>query len=274
MNELEREIKRLSNLKNYKDYKEEDLLPVAEVNLAVRHFKTDPLFFYDGDDPKIEKQVKADQKLAEERFKNYLENCKIESQSDLDTLSSLVYNEVFEKRLQRELNKLQQSGRYPPDKLTKQLTDIQNQKLSLKVKLGIDKSEEESDDLTAYQRLEKRVYDHIQEHKHEHTIGLGWQCDKCGHKDWESYLLWHKVDNFKHLKHPWFVGRWLCNYEILKDVKEGNLSKEDAIRYLMCAGQGIKYLPKEDRKYCSDYIDFLLENWTEITDYLVNKNNE
>jgi hypothetical protein len=261
--ELEREIKRLKGLKQNQDLLPEELEPIARVNIAVRDFKRKPLFEYNGDDKNIKKEVDQDQKLAEEKYKSYLESYEIESDSDLDTLSSLTYNEIFEKRIQRELNKLHDQGKYPPDRLTKQLTEVQNQKLSLKVKLGIDRKEEEKDDLTKLQLLEKRVFDHIQEHKNEHTIGVGWECEKCGHKDWEQYLLWYKVKDFKLMKHPWFVGRWLANYEILKDVKENKLSKEDATRYLMCASQGGDY-KKEYKEYCTDYIDFCLEEWEEI----------
>lgn len=259
MDQFQREINRLSNLKQNKGIPVEELEPVARINLAVRKFKQNPLF-----------PDKKEQSLAEERFKTYLEVCEIESESDLDTLASLVYNEVFEKRIQKELNKLNDQGKYPPDKLTKQLTEVQNQKLSLKVKLGIDRAEEEKDDLTRLQLLEKRVFEHIQKHKHEHTIFLPWTCEKCGHKDVESYLVWYKVEDFKVLKHPWFQGRFLFNYEILKDVKDGKLSKEDAWRYMICAGQGDDY-DSRHREYCTDYIDYCLENWEEIVTHFSNR---
>ena len=259
-NQIEREINRLSNLKNYKDMESNELEPIARRNIEVRDFKKNPLF-----------SDEKEQELAETRFRNYLEHNEIESTSDLDTLKSLVYNEVFEIRIQKELNDIQTKKKYPPEKLTKQLVDIQNQKASLKVKLGIDKKEEEQDDLTKLQLLQKRVLEYIQKHKKEFTLWIPWTCKKCGNKDIESYLLYYRVKDFKALKHPWFIGRWLFNYEILKDIKSKKLSKEDGWRYLLCSGQGGDYKPDEDKKYCIDYIDYCLENWTEITELLNNK---
>ena len=171
--EIEREIKRLSNLVNYKNIDTNELQQIAQKNVICREFKKNPLF-----------TDEKEQKLAETRFHNYIEHNELESVSDLDTLKSLVFNEIFEQRIQGELNKIQDDKKYPPEKLTKQLTDVQNQKLSLKVKLGIDKKEDETDDLSAYQLVQKRVAKYINDHKDEFTIWLGWQCE-CGKKNSE-----------------------------------------------------------------------------------------
>ncbi len=260
--ELEREVNRLKNLKNYKDIDINDLQQLAQKNVICREFKKNPLF-----------TDEKEQKLAETRFRNYIESNELESSSDLDTLKSLVYNEIFEQRIQGELNKLASDGKYPPDKLIKSLVEVQNQKASLKVKLGIDKKEDESDDLSALQLLQKRVEKHINQNRAEFTIFLGWECDKCGFKDQESYLLYKPIKDFKILKHPFFAGKYLFSYPIVKDVKDGKLSKQDATRYLMGAGQGNAYKPSDvDKKYCEDYLDYLIENFKEITDLLNQKN--
>lgn len=276
-NELEREINRLANLKQNKGLSSEELEPMAHLNLEVKKFKDEDMFGVKSikentpESEKIKIQASLEQKTAEMRFRNYLENNEIESASDIDTLKSLVFNEIFEIRIQGELNKLSQQGTYPSNKLIKSLVEVQDQKSDLKVKLGIDKREEEKDDLSALQLLQKRVHKHIQENKNEFTIYLPVTCEKCGHKDIESYLVYKRVKDFNTLKHPWFVGRYLFNYEIIKDVKDGKLSKEDATRYLMCAGQGGHYNLEEDKKYCVDYVTYCLENWVEITDLLNKK---
>ena len=169
--------------------------------------------------------------------------------------------------IQKELN----SSKIPPDKLTKQLVDIQNQKSDLKIKLGIDKTEEEQGDLSKFELLQSRTLKYIQEHKNEFTIWIPSKCEKCKHESIESHLIWRRVEDFNSLKHPWFAGRWLFNYEILKDVKEGKVTKEDAWRYMICAGQGGNYKPDKDKQYCIDYINYCLENWTEIVE-LLNRN--
>ena len=124
--DLKREVTRLKNLQNTKDLPEAELERAAKINLFVREFKAQPLF------TKLEEQA-----LAENRFKAYLEANQIESMSEIDTLRSLIYNEVFESRIQKELNKIAEKEQFPNDRLTAQLTDVQNQKLDLKVKLEL-----------------------------------------------------------------------------------------------------------------------------------------
>ena len=75
--------------------------------------------------------------------------------------------------------------------------------------------------------------------------------------------------DFKMIKHGWFAGRFLFNYEIMLDVKNKKISKEQATRYLMCSGQGKFYQTQsEDKKWCNDYVEYILDNWIEITDLL------
>ncbi len=258
--DIEKEVKRLSNLLNYKDLDPSELESIAKINVHVRELKKNPLFIDD-----------AEKKLSEKLFYNYLKNNELESNSDIDTLKSLVFNQIFEQRIQGELNKLKTEGKYPPDKLIKSLVEVQDQKAKLKVKLGIDRKDDETDDLSAYQLLHKRVDKYINDHKDEFSIGLGFECEKCNHKNWDTFLLYKQIKDFKILKHPWYAGRFLFNYEIVKDVKDGKISKEDATRYLMCSGEGKFYKPSsEDKKWCTDYVSYLLENWVEITDLLNN----
>lgn len=256
---LSAEIKRLRNLKNYKEYSDSQLEKIAKINLRVKDFRSNPLFAYVDEKGEISKQSQLDQELAETKFRSYLENHELESQSDLDTLRSLIYNEIHESHIQFELNKLNAEKKYPPEKLTAQLIDVQNQKMALKMKLGIDK-EANISELTKLQQLEKKFELYYQEHANEFTT----VCGCCG----EMLLLRRRVEKFDTLKHPWFAGRWLFNYEILKDVKDGKISKDDAWRYLVCASQGGEYKSAFSKEYSIDYINYCLDHWAEITDLL------
>ncbi len=275
---LTAELKRLGNLIQNKDVSSDDLVPLARINILVRDFHKEGMFFNSDEKPsekdtdnikKARKIAINEQELAESRFKSYLESSELESTSDIDTLKSLIFNEVLESRVQKKLNEEAKDNKYPNDKVIKSLVDIQDQKAKLKVKLGIDRKDEDKDDLSALQLLQKRVKKHINENRNEFTLWVPWTCEKCNHKDIESYLLYKQVKDFSQLKHPWFAGRYLFNFEIIKDVKDKKLSLEDATRFLMCAGQGGHYkLPKEDRKWCTDYLKYCLDNFTEITDLL------
>jgi len=245
-NDLQKEINRLGNLKPHKELSLEELTKMAKINLKLKEFKTYQLFTNE-----------AEQTQAENRFVSYLQTHEIESLSELDSLRSLIYTEILESRIQGELNKLADEKKYPPEKLTAQLIEVQNQKSELKIKLGIDKDEVKTSELTQLEIVEKKFADYICEHENEFTT----VCGCCG----EMLLLRKRVKDFENMKHPWFAGRWLFNYEILKDVKDGKLSKEDAWRYLCCASQGGNYKPSETKQYCVDYIDYCLKNWAEIT---------
>jgi hypothetical protein len=251
--DLQKEINRIKNLKNNK-FSESEITLQAKNNLRCREFKNNPLF-----------TVPEEQKSAEEKFRNYLQNNIIESENDIDVLRSLIYNEVYEQRLQKQINEVTSPDPDNPDKklffsdkLTSQLTDIQDQKLSLKTKLGIGVEEKNKNELTGLQLLKKRFNQYINQNKNEFTIVA---------PDGTILLLRRRVKDFDAMEHPFFAGRWLFNYEILKDVKKKIITKEQAWRYLSCASQGGNYKPAFDEKYCTDYIEYCLEKWNEITNY-------
>jgi len=254
---LQKEIIRLKNLSGYANASDEAIEHDASINLKMKDFKQIPLF--DDSDPEGAKE----QKLAEARYRSYLETHEIESVSDLDTLRSLVYTEIFEYRIQSELNKLAKENKIPPEKVTKQLLDLQNQKSSLKVKLGIDKLQSKVSDLTYLQQLEKKFEDYYIAHMDEFTT----ICGCCG----ELLLLRRRVKEFDCAKHPWFAGRWFFNYPLLKMVKDESITKEQAWEILCAASKGEDSKPAFSKSYCTDYIEYCVEHWAEITESLEKK---
>lgn len=251
------EIARIRNLKNYKDLPDEELERIARINLKLKDFKAIPLFDSTSEDGAKE------QDLAEKRYRLYLETHEIESVSDLDTLRSLVFTEIFESRIQQELNKQAKEEKYPPEKLTKQLLDLQNQKSQLKIKLGIDKTTNKVTDLTHLQQLEKKFQDYYQANMNEFTT----ICGCCG----ELLLLRRRVKEFDCVKHPWFAGRWLFNYPLLKMVKNEEITKEKAWEILCAASKADESKAAFSKEYCIDYINYCLEHWAEINETLENR---
>lgn len=251
--ELNKELSRLKGLLGNRGKTVEELEKQAGLNLHTRSFKKNPLFT-DPDEIKI----------SDERFRNYLKNNELDSLGEIDTLRSLIYVEIFEIRLQKELNKIHADAKVPFEKLTKQLTDIQNQKMILKVKLGIDRDAKEDNDLTKLQMLEKRFNRYILEHRAEFTLAYSYKCSKCKHQDVELVLVRKRIKDFTALRHPWFAGRYLFNYEILKDVKNKVITKKQAWKYLCCASSGGNYEGSFSEEYTTDYIQYCLDNWVKI----------
>jgi hypothetical protein len=230
--EIQNELNRLRNLKQYKDKPEQDLIKQAQINIARKRFA-------------IEDRLtdKNETLHAQDLFDQYVGYYGFEKLTDLETLGDLIYELVLLKRVQNHLNKLQEENKdtYIRKSDLECLHEIEQRILDLKVKLGIDNADTKKDELSALQLLAKRFHSHIQQNKNEFTIA----CASCG----TMLLLRKKVKDFSCLVHPWFAGRFYFNYEILKDVKDNKLNKEQASRYL---------------KTSTDYIDWCLKNWDTI----------
>jgi len=251
--EIEKEANRLRNLASLKKLNDEEIYKKAFTNIKVKDFQLNHDFLDSGEE--------ASAKLL---YSKYLESYEFDNVSDFSTLGDLVVNEIQKKRIETSIGAYYEKQRnkenaksFVPDKLLKTKQELENHILILKKRLGIDREDIKQDDLTALQTLQQRFEKYIQENKHEFTTA----CSKCGN----LLLLRQRVKDFDVLQHPWFIGRWFFNYEILTDVKYGKLSKEDAWRYMCCASKGANHKPAFSKEYCTDYIDYCLKNWNEIT---------
>jgi len=218
---IKNEINKLKRLVQFKNSDEVVLEKVAQKNVILRELVESSNFV----DTK-------EKNLAKKIFEAYLEQCSFENYSDLSTLSMLVYNEVLAGRLQQTINGLtSKDGKtYISDKLIKSLSDLTNQILSLKTKLGIDK-EEKVDEFTALQLLKKRFHNWIQENKNEMTLVVPFTCQGCNKEDVKMVLLRKRVKDFEELDHPMFSGRFWYNEKAMNDVEKGILSKEKYAEY-------------------------------------------
>jgi len=211
------EIKKLSKLQQYKNAEEATLEKIAEKNVILRELTESGNFVDD-----------SEKKLAKKIFEAYLEKLDFENFSDLSTLSTLVYNEVLSKRVEKSINKCtnKDGESYISDKLLKSHSDLTNQILHLKEKLGINKESKE-DEFTALGLLKKRFHQHIQENKNEFTLSVPFSCSSCGKEDVKLVLVRRRVKDFEVIDHPHFSGRFWYNEVAMNMVEAGTLSKED-----------------------------------------------
>ena len=248
---IQKEFNRLCNLKQYcnkSDSEKQKLMSLAQINIAKKQLKIDDRFLDE-----------KEKKTAVSLFEHYISVFEFERFSDLNTLQSLIYEEILLRRVQNHINKTfeKNSDTYLGKRERETLTDTEKRIDELKIKLGIDKEDADINELSALQLLEKRFEKHINANKHEFTIA----CGSCG----KLLLLRRRVKDFDCIEHPWFAGRWFFNYQILLDVKEGKISKHQAWRYLCSASKAETEKPAFSKEYCEDYIDYCLENWNEIT---------
>lgn len=233
---VEAEMNRIKNLRPYKNKSEEFLRKKAEENIVKRESETIASRFED----------ESDKKIANKLYSNYLEQYPfIDSLGDLSTLADLVYSEILKQKVETQINKSKdlRNGEFLiSEKNIETLQSLQDQILKLKNQLGIHKKEEEKqEDLNGLQELQKRFQKYIQANRNEFTC----KCANCG----SMLLLRRRVANFDCLKHPNFFGTFLYNIEIIKDVKENKISKEQAAKYLQTS---------------PDYIDWCINHEKEI----------
>jgi hypothetical protein len=170
----------------------------------------------------------AEKVLAKKIFEAYLEKLDFENFSDLSTLSTLVYSEVLLKRVEKSINKCtnKDGESYLSDKLLKSHSDLTNQILHLKEKLGINKEVKE-DEFTSLQLLKKRFHQWQQENKDSCTIAVPFTCQSCGHDDVKMVFLRKIVKNWEAIDHTCFQGRFYYNKTAMDMVEAGTLSKDD-----------------------------------------------
>ena len=159
--DLNKEIKRLSQLTQYKNASKATVEKVANLNIWKRQIKIADRF-----------EKESDKKLAEKLFGDYLDNYEFDSFSDLNTLADLIFEEVLKFTLQTQINKTMsdETNTYIPEKSISSLHDVEEKVLKLKDMLGINKKDDQKDDLTALQMLQKRFDKYIEFNRNEFTM--------------------------------------------------------------------------------------------------------
>ena len=229
MTELEKEIKKLSRLVQYKNKDKSSLLEIAQKNVWVRQID-------------IQQRCTStkDKKMASDVFANYLNTYSFSSFADIETVADLVFEEVTKLKIQQQISDLaaEETNKFLPDRLIESLHKVEEIIWSLKEKAGI-VGEVEQTDLSALEELKKKFKTYIAFNKNEFTLWSPIICKKCGAKDIQPILLRRRVKDFKALKHPFFSGRFLFNAAIIDDVESEAITKEQAAKYLQTS---VKYI--------------------------------
>jgi hypothetical protein len=214
---VKNEIKKLKRLVQFKGSSDEALTKIAEKNVVLRELVEEGQFLDD-----------AEKKQAKKIFEAYLSAHNFETQSDLSTLSILVWDEILVGRLKKTINDCSTSDgkSFINDKLVKSLNDLTSHILQIKLKLGLDKEADE-DEMTALGLLKKRFHEFIQFNKHEFTLAVPFSCSSCGKDDVKMVLVRRNVKDFSAIDHPHFSGRFWYNKVAIEMVKSGRLTKEE-----------------------------------------------
>ena len=179
-------------------------------------------------------------KIAKELEKKYVAEYNIESVSDKNLLSNLIYLEVLHiSKLQKVANQFTTSNEQLPFGLLDAIHKNINQIIELKEKLGLNKKEESSNDaFRSLELLKKKFKVWAENNQASRTL----ICPHCS----QMIMLRIRTDKWEAQKHPYFKDRLLGNESLIRLYKQNKLTKEDVASILGTS---------------ADYTDWLVSKW-------------
>ena len=228
LHRLQIEYNKIKNLRQYKNFSEEELKQVA-FNRAIEYqVDVDSLFTLD-----------EDKKQAKNLLSKYLDDYTPETVSDINTLRSILFLEVLNGRLQDELNKDKESDHSTNARTVDTIHRNLNQILVLKDSLGLSKNKKDGniksvDQKIALMRKQFKVWRENNQASREAV------CPYCG----QQFLLRIRMEHWEEQKHPFFKDRILYNKPLIDLYLQKVITKEKLAEILECS---------------PDYIDWVID---------------
>lgn len=145
-----------------------------------------------------------ERKVAEDLTSRYLQDYTIESISDRNTLQELIYFEVLQRRLQNQLNEMNEGDiKAQPFDLMEQIRDNSDMIIKLKGQLGLNKGKDKTAGYDVIVHLQKRFDKWLENNQVSRTI----KCPHC------MQFIWLKLraEMWESLGHPYFQDNMICN---------------------------------------------------------------
>jgi len=214
MTKLERKVKQLQKLTQYKGLSKKELEDVARKSL-----ERDKLY-------KAEwvGLSSSEARKANELLRSYIDKYHITKFSDLEDLKTLINNEILKRKIQRKIG---ESDGIPPKHVIDSLNTLQNQILTLKEKLGIFDDKKQTDAFAYIQKLNKKFKKWREENQGSRTL----VCPHCS----KMIMLKIRTKAWEALKHPFFKDKLLANEHLIKLYQESKITKEDVAKVLGCS---------------------------------------
>ena len=183
---------------------------------------------------------KDERKQAVILAKKYLNDYTFEYISDKNTLKQLIYLEMINIRLQKNLNEFYTDSKAVPVQIMDGLHKNVMQITTLKETLGLvkDGKEEAQTGLTTIDLLKKKFKKWREENQGSRTC----VCPECS----KMIILKIRTDAWTAEQHPFFKDRILANDHLVKMYQTGKITKEDVALVLGTA---------------PDYTEWLIEKW-------------
>jgi len=225
MNSLDKEIKKIRNLKQNQGKSEEELTSLAKAHLEKQEIIGSLTFCIDDEE----------RKFASHLLEKYLEESSLESTSEKDTLRQLIDVEVLMERIKKFLNtEYNKANPVIPTQMLDQLTTLNKQVIDLKDNLGLSKKDEQKNILDKWDDLKSKALAYYKEN-------AGCNIAKCPECQKLFYIL-KDMRNHKTEKIPFFKKTLLYNKKLYELYAKDKITKEEMIVILGVSGDYIDYI--------------------------------
>jgi hypothetical protein len=226
---LEKKINKLRNLKQNKDKTDEQLELLAKEDLEKKDVISSLTFCKDD----------KEREFAIDLLERYTKENSIESEADKDTLRQLIDMEILAERF-KYLLKIEYEKANPaiPLNMVEELRETEKQVLELKNTLGLTNKDKNNQTwLQDWKNLEKKCLNYYREHAAETYT----RCPRCQH----MYRLLMRVDNKEKVSATFFKKTKLYNHKLFSLYHEKRLTDVEVAEILGVSVQYINYMYSE-----------------------------
>ncbi len=225
MKYLEKEINRLRNLRQNKDISEEEIEQLAKANIERQEILSSLTFCID----------EVEKKFAQNLLEKYLSESSLESTAERDTLRQLIDVEVLIERIKKFLKtEYAKSNPAIPTQMLDQLTNLNNQLLELKEKLGLTKKEENKNILEEWNKLKNKALAYYKENSGCNVI----KCPECK----KLFMILKDVRQYTAQKIPFFKRTMLYNKKLFELYEQNRVTIEEMAVILGVSNDYITYI--------------------------------
>jgi len=209
MNHLDREVRRIRNLTQNKNKTEEELLIIAKESMERQEILSSLTFC-----------LEDEKKFATELLNKYLEESSLESASEKDTLKHLIDLEVLLERIKKQLNT--EYGKVNPTipiAFIQQVTELTNQIMELKDKLGLSRKQEQQTVLDEWNKLKAKALAYYKESAGCNVV----RCPECN----KLFMLLKDLKGYSAEKTTWFKKTLLYNKKLFELYDQRRITIEE-----------------------------------------------
>ena len=215
LNRAQTEYNKIKNLRQYKNYSEEEKRRVAYGRAVEYQIDVGSLFVNE-----------EDRTAAKILVRKYLDDYTPETVSDINTLRSILFLEVLNGRLQDELNSAKEAKRDINLRTVETIHKNLNQILVLKGSLGLTKDKKSGNIKSLDQKI-KLMRKQFKVWMENNQATREAVCPYCA----QHFLLRIRMEHWKEQKHPYFKDRILFSKPLVQLYLEKRVLKKKLAKY-------------------------------------------